>query len=205
MRPDTTEPDICMIEVTDQEMETGDVKVELSAVDYDSGMLYYDYSYDGGNTFFPRLAWGDKTQDTITFTMNVPPHIIPQIVVRGYNGYDLYTESNLVSLPSMDYKTEEEIAAELAEQEKIAAAARAAAEEEAKQNAVALENQSAKHRELPEKEEETEKEPTITYFLTVCLVCVLLVVSLALSMALILRSGKRGKHRKRRRRRRRKP
>ena len=205
MRPDTTEPDICMIEVTDQEMETGDVTVELSAVDYDSGMLYYDYSYDGGNTFFPRLAWGDKTQDTITFTMNVPPHIIPQIVVRGYNGYDLYTESNLVSLPSMDYKTEEEIAAELAEQEKIAAAARAAAEAEAKQNAVALENQSAKHRELPEKEEETEKEPTITYFLTVCLVCVLLVVSLALSMALILRSGKRGKHRKRRRRRRRKP
>ena len=43
--------------------------------------------------------------------MKVPPHIIPQIVVRGYNGYDLYTESNLVSLPSMDYKTEEEIAA----------------------------------------------------------------------------------------------
>lgn len=205
MRPDTTEPDICMIEVTDQEMETGDVTVELSAVDYDSGMLYYDYSYDGGNTFFPRLAWGDKTQDTITFTMNVPPHMIPQIVVRGYNGYDLYTESNLVSLPSMDYKTEEEIAAELAEQEKIAAAARAAAEEEAKQNAVALENQPSEHRELPEKEEEAEKEPTISYFLTVCLVCALLVISLALSMALILRSRKRGKHRKRRRRRRRKP
>ena len=137
--------------------------------------------------------------------MNVPPHMIPQIVVRGYNGYDLYTESNLVSLPSMDYKTEEEIAAELAEQEKIAAAARAAAEEEAKQNAVALENQPSKHRELPEKEEEAEKEPTISYFLTVCLVCALLVISLALSMALILKSGKRGRHRKRRRRRRRKP
>lgn len=122
MRPDTTEPDICMIEVTDQEMETGNVTVELSAVDYDSGMLYYDYSYDGGNTFSPRIAWGDKTKDTITFTMHVPPHIVPQIVVRSYNGYDLYTESNLVSLPSMDYKTEEEIAAELAEQERIAAA-----------------------------------------------------------------------------------
>ncbi|MDE6405545.1 MAG: N-acetylmuramoyl-L-alanine amidase, partial [Lachnospiraceae bacterium] len=60
MRPDTTEPDICMIEVTDQEMETGNVTVELSAVDYDSGMLYYDYSYDGGNTFFPGLPGAIK-------------------------------------------------------------------------------------------------------------------------------------------------
>ncbi|MDE5718538.1 MAG: hypothetical protein K2I53_13155, partial [Lachnospiraceae bacterium] len=200
MRPDTTEPDICMIEVTDQEMETGNVTVELSAVDYDSGMLYYDYSYDGGNTFFPRLAWGDKTRDTITFTMNVPPHIVPQIVVRAYNGYDLFTESNLVSLPSMDYKTEEEIAAELAEQERIAAAAKAAAEEQAKQNAVSVENQEKRQPKTPEKE--AEKEPTIRYFLTVCLVCALLVVGLALSMALILKKGKRRKRRRRRRRRR---
>lgn len=202
MRPDKTEPDICMIEVTDQEMETGNVTVELSAVDYDSGMLYYDYSYDGGNTFSPLLAWGDKTQDTITFTMNVPPHIVPQIVVRGYNGYDLYTESNLVSLPSMDYKTEEEIAAEAAEQERIEAAAKAKAEEEAKQNAVSAENQVKRYTELPEKVEE-EKQPTISYFLTVCLVCALLVIGLALSMALILKSAKRRKRRRRRRRRRR--
>ena len=202
MRPDKTEPDICMIEVTDQEMETGNVTVELSAVDYDSGMLYYDYSYDGGKTFFPRLAWGDKTQDTITFTMNVPPHIVPQIMVRGYNGYDLYTESNLVSLPSMDYKTEEEIAAELAEQERIEAAAKAEAEEQAKQNAVSAENQVKRYTELPEKVEE-EKPPTISYFLTVCLVCALLVIGLALSMALILKSGRRRKRRRRRRRRRR--
>lgn len=201
MRPDKTEPDICMIEVTDQEMETGNVTVELSAVDYDSGMLYYDYSYDGGQTFSPLLAWGDKAQDTITFTMNVPPHIVPQIMVRGYNGYDLYTESNLVSLPSMDYKTEEEIAAEIAEQEKIEAAAKARAEEEAKQNAVSAENEVKRYTEVPEKEE-TEKPPTISYFLTVCLVCALLVIGLALSMALILKSGKRRKRRRRRRRRR---
>lgn len=205
MRPDTTEPDICMIEVTDQEMETGNVTVALSAVDYDSGMLYYDYSYDGGITFSPLLAWGDKTQDTINFTMNVPPHIVPQIVVRGYNGYDLYTESNLVSLPSMDYKTEEEIAAELAEQERIAAAAKTDAEEQAKQNAVSSENQAKVHETVPETTPgtEEEKEPTISYFLTVCLVCALLVVSLALSMVLILKSVKRKKRRRKGRRRRR--
>lgn len=198
MRPDSTEPDICMIEVLEQEMETGNITIELSAVDYDSGMLYYDYSYDGGKSFSPLIAWGDKKRDTITFTMNVPPHIVPQIVVRGYNGYDLYTESNLISLPSMDYRTEEEIAAELAEQERIAAAAKAEAEEHAKQNAVSAENQVKRHTQMPEKEE--EKPPTISYFLMVCLVCALSVIGLALSMALILKSGKRRKRRRKRRR-----
>lgn len=195
VRPDSTEPDICMIEVTDQKMETGEVTVELSAADYDSGMLYYDYSYDGGETFSPLLAWGDKTKDTIHFTMQVPPHIIPQIVVRAYNGYDLYTESNLVSLPSMDYKTEEEIAAEKAEQERLAAAAEAKEEAEAKSQASRTKTYVDVSRD-PENEE--GQMPTVSYFLTVCLVCALLVTGMALSMVLILKSRRRRRKRRRR-------
>lgn len=208
MRPDTTEPDVCMIEVTNQEMETGEITVALSATDYDSGMLYYDYSYDGGETFAPRLAWGDKTQDTIIFTIQVPPHIIPQIVVRGYNGYDLFTESNLVSLPSMDYKTEEEIAAELAEKERAEAAAKAvreaeAAEEERKREAAAK-SSSVEVRRVPEKETETEKkEPSVSYFLTVCLVCALSVIGMTLAMVLMMKSRKRRRRKRRSRRRKR--
>ncbi|MDE7197841.1 MAG: hypothetical protein K2O15_03045, partial [Lachnospiraceae bacterium] len=201
MRPDTTEPDVCMIEVADQEMETGKITVELSATDYDSGMLYYDYSYDGGETFSPRLAWGDKTQDTITFTMQVPPHIIPQIVVRGYNGYDLFTESNLISLPSMDYKTEEEIAAERAEQERAAAAAKAVEEAEAaeaERKREAARKSTVEVRRIPEPEE--EKEPSVSYFLTVCLVCTLSVISMALAMAVILKRKRRKRRRGRRKR-----
>lgn len=200
MRPDTTEPDICMIEVTDQEMETGKITVTLSATDYDSGMLYYDYSYDGGETFFPRLAWGDKTQDTITFTIQVPPHIIPQIVVRGYNGYDLFTESNLVSLPSMDYKTEEEIAAELAEQERAEAAAKAVEEAEAaeaERKREAAKKHTVEVRRDPEPEE--KEDPSVSYFLTVSLVCALSVIGMAVSMAMITKSRKRRRRRRRRR------
>lgn len=197
MRPDSTEPDICMIEVKEQEMETGQVTIELSAADYDSGMLYYDYSYDGGETFFPRLAWGDKSIDTITFTMQVPPHIVPKIVVRGYNGYDLYTESNLISLPSMDYKTEEELAEELARAEELEAAARA--EEEAKRKELEASPAQKNYVEVRrEPKKEKEKLPSVSYFLTVSLVCALLVIGMALSVFLILRSGK--KHRRRRRR-----
>lgn len=206
MRPDTTEPDICMIEVTDQEMETGEITVALSATDYDSGMLYYDYSYDGGETFAPRLAWGDKTQDTITFTIQVPPHVIPQIVVRGYNGYDLFTESNLVSLPSMDYKTEEEIAAELAKKEQEEAAAKAAREAEAaeeERKREAAKGNTVEVRRTPEPEAESkEEEPSVSYFLTVCLVCALSVIGMTLAMVLMLKSRKRRRRKRRRRRRR---
>ena len=198
MRPDTTEPDVCMIEVTDQEMETGLITVELSAADYDSGMLYYDYSYDGGETFSPRLAWGDKTQDTITFTMQAPPHIIPQIVVRGYNGYDLFTQSNLVSLPSMDYKTEEEIAAELAQKEAAEAAARAEADaaRAGAEKKAAEKKTTIEVRRTPKQEE--KKDPSLRYFLTVCLVCALTVIGMALSMALIIKSRKRRRRGRRR-------
>lgn len=202
MRPDTTEPDICMIEVTDQNMETGEITVELSAADYDSGMLYYDYSYDGGETFFPRLAWGDKTQDTIVFTIQVPPHIIPQILVRGYNGYDLFTESNLISLPSMDYRTEEEISAELAEQERIEAAARAAEEAEAAEAERKREAAGKKTVEVRrEPEPEKKEEPSVSYFLTVSLICALSVIGMALSMAAITKSRRRRRRRRRRRKR----
>ncbi len=198
VRPDATDPDICMIEVTDQEPETGMITVSLAAADYDSGMLYYDYSYDGGETFSPRFAWKDKAADTILFTMQVPPHIVPQIVVRGYNGYDLFTTSNLVTLPSMDYKTEEEIAAELAEKESLEAAARAEEIKRAQEPDTDQKNYVEIHR-TPVKE--TEHVPTVADFLKICLVCALLVVGAALSAALILKSRRRRKKRKRHRRR----
>lgn len=202
MRPDTTKPDVCMIEVTDQEPETGMITVSLAAADYDSGMLYYDYSYDGGETFSPRYAWTDKAADTITFTMQAPPHMIPQIMVRGYNGYDLYTASNIVTLPSMDYKTEEEIAAELAEKEALAAAARAREAEKVPKPDADQKNY-VEIRRTRRKEEEAA--PSVGDFLKICLVCALLVVGAALSAILMLKyGGKRKKSARRRRRKRRK-
>ena len=190
--PDRTEPDICMIEVTDQNMENGEVTVEVSAADYDSGMLYYTYSYDNGETFSELQRWPDKSADTFRFTMQVPPHIVPQIVVNGYNGYDLYTTSNMVSLPSMDYKTEEEIAAELAEKEALESASDGVSKED---RVVA----SEKVREINIGGIGEEDRPvSFTYFLSVCVVCALLVLGMVISVILILRSSKRSRHRRRR-------
>lgn len=191
--PDKTEPDICMIEVLDQNMTNGEVKVQVSAADYDSGMLYYTYSYDNGQTFSQLQRWPDKSADTFDFTMQVPPRIVPQIVVNGYNGYDLYTTSNMVSLPSMDYKTAEEIAAELAEQEALKSISEAVASEKEKTEIVVTRDLS----------KEQEKKPiSFGYFLSVCIVCALLVLAMTISMVLILGGRKRKRRRKRRRRRR---
>lgn len=207
MHPDTTKPDVCLIEVTDQQMETGEITVELSAADYDSGLLYYDYSFDGGETYSPMTAWEDKSRDTFTFTMQVPPHIIPQIVVRVYNGYDLFTSSNLVSLPSMDYKTEEEAAAETAKKEQIAAAAGAqeTTGEKTENKADKGAEDKSEEESNPEADREAEsgkEDVSVGYFVAVSVVCALSVAGMAVSMVLITKSRKRRRTRRRRKRRR---
>lgn len=190
VKPDSTETDVCMIEVLDQNMETGEVTVQVSAMDYDSGMLYYAYSYDDGETFSGLQKWGDKLQDTITFTMQVPPHIVPRIVVNGYNGFDLYKTSNTITLPSMDYKTQEELAKELADQEAVESAA--------------VSESPREYREITYDtvpEENAQVTMSLGYFLSVCGVCALLVLGMVLSLVLILRNRKRRRRRRRRRRR----
>ena len=200
VKPDTTPPDICMIELAAQDLSKGEVTIQVSAADYDSSMLYYSYSYDGGQTFSALQPWGDKSQDTITFTMQIPPHIVPEIVVNGYNNYDLYTQSNQLSLPAMDYKTEEEIAAQK-EQESIMDSAiqepgpsadeAPLPEEPALKKSVSVSRQTAV---------EENKPVSFEYFLSVCLVCALLVLGMALSMMLFMRSRRNRRRRRRKKR-----
>ena len=201
--PDRTEPDICMIEVLDQNVTNGEVTVEVTAADYDSGMLYYTYSYDNGESFSELQRWPDKSADIFTFTMQVPPHIVPQIVINGYNGYDLYTTSNMISLPSMDYKTEEEIAAELARQEAMASAsedviskANTNVSGKTEDTNSSEKMQGTNSREV-NRDKSDKQSVSVTYFLTVCAVCASLVLGMVISMILILRGRKRRRrHRK---------
>lgn len=187
VEPDRTEPDYCTIEVLEQNADNGEVTVQVSAADQDSGMLYYTYSYDDGETFSELQKWPDRSSDTFRFTIQVPPRVVPRIVVNGYNGYDLYTTSNGISLPAMDYKTPEEIAAELAEKEALESASR--------------------NIDTPENEAEgaaaNSKERLADYdgfFIAMCIVCLLLVLGMAVSMAMILRGRSRRRRRRRRKR-----
>lgn len=99
---DKTTPDVCMIELMDTDYDTGDVTIQVTAADYDSPLLYYDYSIDGGATFsvlnpWPRVDVLEGTYaDTFTFHVQVESGIQPEIMVRAYNYADLYTESNSI-------------------------------------------------------------------------------------------------------------
>lgn len=92
VEPDLTPPDICYIEFVEADTEKRTVKIRLSAVDYDSHMLYYSYSTDGGETFSDLREWPDA--DTFSFTVSIPNGSAPHIVVNGYNAYDRITTSN---------------------------------------------------------------------------------------------------------------
>lgn len=99
-RRDETDPDVCMIELLDTNYETGEVLLQVTATDYDSPLLYYDYSYDGGESYCASIAWpgvdllAETFTDTFTLSLQIPSGVQPEIVLRAYNLADLYIESN---------------------------------------------------------------------------------------------------------------
>lgn len=205
MKPDATPPDVCMIELIEQNMETGDITLSVSAADYDSGMLYYAFSYDGGETFSDLQKWPDKSKDTFQFTITVPSGVVPQIIVNAYNGYDLYTTSNALNLVSMRYG---EDAASDTESNDLPDAKEITKpdgnENTDEENAVesasgsVVSGESSKENSQPENETKEQGRPVSTgYFLQVCLVCALLVFAMVLSMIMILKGYKKRQRRRR--------
>lgn len=71
--------------------------VDLTALDGESVLQYYSYSYDNGITWSELQPWskGD-TYMTISVTMDYGKK--DSLIFRVYNLYDLYTVSNIVKL-----------------------------------------------------------------------------------------------------------
>lgn len=124
VRPDMTEPETCQIKVADINEEKGEVTIEISAEDSDSYILYYDYSLDVGQSFSELQPWpmGEKigtSLDHCSFTVSVPYEEETSIVVNAYNGYDLFTRSNVVFLQALPDPEKEALKQkELKEQER---------------------------------------------------------------------------------------
>ena len=113
---DGTAPDVCQIELLETDYETGQLSLTVTAADYDTLLLYYSYSLDGGLTFQPREPWPGSDAltgsypDTFTLNLNIPSDTMPTVILRAYNKYDLYTESNAWISPQWyHYQEEEEI------------------------------------------------------------------------------------------------
>lgn len=101
---DETPPDVCIIDIAETDEATGTVTLDVTAADYDSPLIYYDYSYDGGATYSPLQMWPESDalagtyKDTFTLTLQIPSGIQPEIILRAYNMFDASTESNKLSL-----------------------------------------------------------------------------------------------------------
>ena len=108
---DDTAPDVCQISLQDTDTQAGLLTLNVSAADYDSPLLYYSYSLDGGTTFSRREPWPDcdtlsgSYTDTFTLTLEIPDGTVPDVIVRAYNMYDLYTDSNRCQSAERFYKT----------------------------------------------------------------------------------------------------
>ena len=60
VKPDTTEPEICDINLIHYNEDSGEVTIQINASDSDSGIQYYTYSIDGGTTWELLSPWGDE-------------------------------------------------------------------------------------------------------------------------------------------------
>ncbi len=196
---DTTAPDVCMIELAGTDFDKNTVTLNVSAADYDSILIYYDYSLDGGSTYSRRETWQgcDALSGTYqdTFTLEIPiPGGSPQIKLRAYNLYNLFTESNLVSIPQTF----------LSEEEK----ARKASEEEAERQQASMEAESMPSSETGASRpgtqtfqpanaqplENTDKTVSFLKFLEICLVIVVVLFVIVLTSQLVA-MGKRRRRR----------
>lgn len=190
---DETPPDICMITLEEAEYDTGRVRLTVNAADYDSVLLYYNYSIDGGETYSPLFAWPDSNAlegsytDTFTLELTIPSQTVPTVSVRAYNLFDGFTESNVLT----GFQTFRYGGDETEEQESIS--------EEATEEALSVitSNKSAQAASAQVSGEE-KKEISILTFLEICLICA------AILLVIVLFSQGLSSHSRRKRRQRRK-
>lgn len=71
--------------------------VELTAVDEESVIQYYSYSYDNGLTWSALQPWA-KGSPTLTVSVNMGYGKKDTLIFRAYNLYDRITESNVIQL-----------------------------------------------------------------------------------------------------------
>lgn len=193
MQADTSDPDICMIETSYTDLDRSVVGIALTACDYDSPMLYYAYSIDGGTTYTPYLAWpdsdvcGNTTPDSFVFEIEVPEGVSPMVKVKAVNQYDRYTESNLLDGLPVFVKPVEELLPP--EQEETL-------ESVSSGNASPLPSDGF---HAPQKTEAVKENKSFFGFLMICffVVCILF---MALLITNLIMAGKKRQKRKERKR-----
>lgn len=102
---DKTGPDACSLSVKTYNEHNGEITLILTTREDDSRLLYYDYSLDGGINFSERFP---LEKENIEFSLVLKEGITPEIIARAYNLNEVYTESNVISMETVEYVVMEE-------------------------------------------------------------------------------------------------
>lgn len=191
---DDTEPDVCQIDPLEVDYETGLLSLTVTAADYDSTLLYYSYSINGGKSFSQREPWPESDTltgsypDTFTLNLTIPTDTTPTVILRAYNMYDLYTESNTYMSPERyRYPEPEEII-------EAVGPAQAGDDEAADTEDHGDESENA----VKPSEKDGEKKVSFLTFLVICLVVVFALFILLLISQSIAEIKRRKRIRQRR-------
>ena len=105
--PDESAPEYVNVRINSSDIYNRTCNITIEADDSDGRMQYYSISLDGGNTFGKMLPWSNdisalNPEDVkeINADIELIPGIDSRLVVRGYNQYELYTDSSVSLLPA---------------------------------------------------------------------------------------------------------
>lgn len=97
---DETEPEVVTLTYDGENEEKGELLFTVVGKDTDGMMLYYDYSTNNGLTFSDLQPWPGSNaltgqyDESFKLSLTIPSGLKASIILRGYNGYDLFTESD---------------------------------------------------------------------------------------------------------------
>ncbi len=104
---DATPPEEVTAEILEADYEGCSARIRISAAEGDGLMEFYSLSLDGGRTFQKMAAWPrvdifSKTcAESFELSLEIPSGTRPVLLVRGYNQYETYTESEPVAFSSL--------------------------------------------------------------------------------------------------------
>lgn len=106
IRQDDSEPEYVEAIVDEIDEDNNIAHVRLRAHDSDSYVQYYQCSYDGGVTFDRLYPWNDDSDaleasdsEEISIDVSLNTDKETKLIVRAYNPYEYYTESEMLVLP----------------------------------------------------------------------------------------------------------
>lgn len=87
---DVTAPEVTL-EITGFNENTNELTLNLRVTEEESTLTFYQYSFNGGKTFSDEIPF--YTDRNMTFTTKAYPSSESEFIVRSYNAYGLYTDS----------------------------------------------------------------------------------------------------------------